>query len=161
MTTRRSCGCRALAAWAGMSLALSLGCGDETGLEKRYPVSGTVTYHDQPVKHGQIHFLPEAVGGRSATGVIEDGRYSLTTMVPNDGAVPGKYQVTIVSKDIDFTKVKETIAKKGGIGRQRDIIKAASSAKSLIPIKYGSVQSSGLMAEVQPHSNTFNYKLTD
>jgi hypothetical protein len=161
MTTRRSCGRRALAAWAGMSLALALGCGDETGLEKRYPVSGTVTYHDEPVKDGQIHFLPKTVGGRSATGVIEDGQYSLTTMVPNDGAVPGKYQVTIVSKDIDFTKVKETIAKKGGIGRHKDIIKAASSAKSLIPTKYGSVQSSGLMAEVQPHSNTFNYKLTD
>ena len=130
MTTRRSCGRRALAAWSGLSLALALGCGDETGLEKRYPVSGTVTYNDQPVKHGQIHFLPETVGGRSATGVIEDGQYSLTTMVPNDGAVPGKYQVIIVSKDIDFTKVKETIAKKGGIGRQQDIIKAASMPRA-------------------------------
>ncbi len=116
-----------------MSLSLALGCGDETGLEKRYPVSGTVTYHDQPVKHGQIHFLPESVGGRSATGVIEDGRYSLTTMVPDDGAVPGKYQVTIVSKDIDFTKVKETIAKKGGTGRQKDIIKAASTRQEPDP----------------------------
>ena len=65
------------------------------------------------MKHGQIHFLPETIGGRSATGVIEDGRYSLTTMVPNDGAVRGKYQVTIVSKDIDFTKVKETIHQEG------------------------------------------------
>ena len=42
-----------------------------------------------------------------------------------------------------FAKVKETIARKGGMRREQDIIKAASSARSLIPIKYGSVDFRG------------------
>ena len=36
------------AALTTVGLLLIAGCGDETGLAKRYPVSGTVTYQDKP-----------------------------------------------------------------------------------------------------------------
>ena len=34
-------------------------CGSDDGLGKRYPVSGTVTYKDQPVPKGSISFVPD------------------------------------------------------------------------------------------------------
>ena len=37
----------------------SSGCGDDTGLAKRYAVSGKVTYKGQPVEKGTISFMPE------------------------------------------------------------------------------------------------------
>ena len=70
----------------------SSGCGDDTGLAKRYAVSGKVNYKGQPVEKGTISFIPENPEGRPAAGQIENGRYALTTLTPGDGAIPGKYQ---------------------------------------------------------------------
>src|SRR6476660_5779935 len=79
-------------------LCLILGCGDDTGLAKRYPVSGTVTYHDAPLEKGQITFIPaDRTKQREAAGTIEGGRYTLTTGTAGDGALPGEYGVTITS----------------------------------------------------------------
>ena len=132
------------------------------GSRKRYPVSGTVTYRDQPVKHGQIHFLPETVGGRSATGVIEDGWYSLTTMVPNDGAVPGKYQVTIVSKRYKFYESQGNHRQEG-----RDRTAAGYHQGGLEPqepdphqVRLGPILGADGRGPAGI-SNTSNFKLTD
>jgi len=150
---------------AGAGLSPILGCGDDTGLDKRYPVSGTVTFKDQPVEKGQISFITtDKTKQRDAGGAIENGRYTLTTATPGDGALPGKYNVTIVSKEIDpadAAKIKGTIEKLGGSARQGDTGKAAARAKNLVPGKYQLPETGGLTATVEEKSNTIDFKLAD
>ena len=111
-------------------LLVASGCSDD-GLGKRYPVSGTVTYNGKPLEKGQINFLPTAPDGRSASGDIQAGEYSLTTQTPGDGALPGKYRVTIIATDVDLTGA---IAKQqGGIPSQEDVVKAQRKAKRADP----------------------------
>ncbi len=124
-------------ATASMGVVAVLGCGDDSGLDKRYPVYGTVTYNGKTIEKGQISFIPtEASKGLAANGFIENGKYTLTTATPGDGALPGEYGVTVASKDVDNTKVNETDAKYGGGGRQHEIAQATAKAKNLIPAKY-------------------------
>lgn len=139
-----------------------VGCGDDTGLDKRYPVSGTVKYKGQPVELGQISFLAvDKTKQRDANGFIQGGNYSLTTATPGDGALPGEYNVTIISKETDDSQVLETVKKFGGGGRQADIGKAAAKAKNLIPGKYQLAETSGLKQTVKAGSNKINFDLTD
>ncbi len=147
---------------AATGLLLIAGCGDDSGLGTRYPVSGTVTYKDKPVEKGQISFIPnDPRTQHAANGYIENGRYTLTTAKAGDGALPGKYKVTITSQDVDNTAVIETVVKKGGGGRQGDIAKAASQAKNLIPAKYKLTDTSGLEVTVEAKSNTLDFPLKD
>jgi hypothetical protein len=150
------------AAVAAAGLLGIAGCGDDTGLDRRYPVSGTVTYKNQPVPKGRINFIPvDPKAQRPANGDIENGHYTLTTATPGDGALPGKYQVTIQAQEVDNTQVVDTVKKEGGGGRQGDIAKAASKAKNLIPSKYLLPETSGLEKTVEERSNTIDIPLTD
>jgi len=156
---------RYLGAWAvGAALTLAVvGCGDDTGLGKRYPVTGTVTYKGEPVAKGQINFAPAKpeAGLREANGFIEDGKYSMTTATPGDGVLPGEYNVTVFAKEVDDSKVKETVTQKGGGGRQADIAAANKKGKSLIPPKYQLADTSGLKVTVSTQALTKDFDLTD
>jgi len=154
----------ACAVLIAVGLCLLSGCADDTGLGKRYPVYGTVTYKDSPVEAGRISFIPadsKIADRRAAAGEITNGSYSLTTAVEGDGALPGEYFVTIVSKLVDDSKVKETIQKYGGGGRQQDVAKAAAQAKDLIPGKYQLPETSKLKVTVKESSNKLDFPLTD
>lgn len=161
MIASRTFACRVAAALGGMSAVLILGCGDSTGLEKRYPVSGTVTYQGKPVEKGSINFIPTQPEGRAAGGQIEDGDYSLTTAEPGDGALPGTYKVTIIAVEVDDTKMKE-IAKGGQFHHDAAFAKALRTAKKLVPAKYQLPEMSGLTAEVKAQTNSgVDFELKD
>jgi hypothetical protein len=84
-----------------VGLILFSACSDDGFGRQRYSVHGTVTYKGEKLAQGQIAFVPEAQGGQVALGQIENGYYSLSTLTPGDGALPGKYKVTVVAKDSD------------------------------------------------------------
>jgi hypothetical protein len=147
---------------AGMALVAVFGCGDDTGIGKRYPVAGTVTFKGTAVPKGRIDFQPaDLTKGRPATGVIKDGAYTLTTLSPDDGALPGPYKVIVTAKEADNTQVNKTVMEKGGGGRQHEIAKATQAAKNLVPAKYGLADTSGLTATVEERSNTINFDLKE
>ncbi len=149
------------AAFCGSAILLaSSGCGDDTGLAKRYPVSGEVKYKGAAVENGKISFIPVDAAGRPASGQIERGYYSLTTMTEDDGALPGKYKVTVTSQEMDTGEVK-AIAKGGQFHHDRAFAKAIKTAKALVPSKYALVETSKLEAEVTTGSNSFTYNLED
>jgi hypothetical protein len=162
----------ALKKWHPLAIALSvsatvvvLGCGgDNSGLARRYKVTGNVTYKGAPVASGNITFEPSnppVPAGRAATGTIKDGYYSLRTSGEGeDGALPGDYKVTIVASDLDIAALA---AKTGGQRHQGspEDQAAAKSAKSLIPTKYNKSETSELTATVKESSNTFNFELKD
>jgi hypothetical protein len=145
---------------ATLAALLVLGCQGDDEFETRYPVSGRVTYKDEPLAEGTINFIP-AKGGRSCYGSIKDGYYSLTTHSPSDGAVPGKYDVTIAATEINmyeaFTKKKI----KGASPTPQEIIRARKAEKNLVPPKYKTPKTSGLTAEVKPETNRFDFDLVD
>lgn len=58
------------------------------------PVTGTVTFKGQPADQTHVIFNPTT--GRVAEGVTDStGKFSLSTIKPNDGALPGEYMVTL------------------------------------------------------------------
>jgi hypothetical protein len=140
-----------------------LGCGPSDDLGTRYHVSGTVTYKGQPLAKGRIVFVPEdPKTGRTAASDIEAGSYALTTLAdtPRDGALPGKYKVSISAIEVDLSKAMSGMVKgQQGMFKQQDVAQAKQT--SLIPIKYRDPELSGLTTDVQTHSNTFNFNLED
>ena len=142
-------------------------CGShEEAFGKRYPVSGTVTYNGQPLEKGAISFVPDK--GAGATGAIEKGSYTLSSGGEGDGALPGKYKVTITAKEdtneiakADFLKDSKGKGADVGFVPRQYLAAAAAKAKSLIPTGYGDVRTTTLTAEVKEQSNTIDFKLSD
>jgi hypothetical protein len=121
-----------------------------------------------------ISFVPEAAEGRGASGAIKDGVYTLTTNIPDDGAFPGQYKVTVTSKDTEAAKAKaeaaiRKLAAKAkvqvdtshGIPDPAMMGKALRTAKSNVPTKYASSATSDLKATVKEETNTLNFELKD
>lgn len=149
------------------SAFLASGCGDD-GLGTRYPVSGKVTYKGEAVKKANISFIPSSPEGRGATGSVQDGQYTLTTLSPGDGAFPGSYKVTVDDRQVDAGKIRadaDDLAKKRGVSYnaipQELQIKAAKKAKGALPGKYQIPETSDLQKEVKAESNTIDIELKD
>lgn len=70
------------------------------------PVSGTVEVDGKPLTTGAITVIPDH--GRAATGTIgKDGRFTLTTFVPDDGVLVGRHRVVVTAhQDIGRMKIK-------------------------------------------------------
>jgi hypothetical protein len=157
-----------LAALAAVGVMAS-GCSETSDLAARYAVSGKVTYKGELVKRAVINFMPTTPGGRGATGQIEDGFYKLTTQDPGDGAIPGKYKITVDDRQPDEEKIKEKTAalarktkmKPGGVIPQEFQAAALKQAKGTLPAKYQVASTSDIEVEVKPQSNTIDISLND
>jgi hypothetical protein len=160
MTRSRATVVKIIAACAtGMGFLIVFGCGDDSGLAKRYPVSGTVNYNGKAVAQGRIDFVPAKGGeGRAATGDIVDGSYSLTTANSGDGAIPGSYKVTVIAMDRPATKAA---SKFGGAPSQQEVVRLNKQTKPLVPAKFSDAQTTPLKAEVKAESLRQNFDLTD
>lgn len=132
-----------------------VGCGEAVEAPpKTYKVSGKVTYKGQPVSKATVTFQAldagDSANRRPAIGEIQpDGTYQLSTFNPDDGALPGDYQVVITSFD------NEPTAEEHAEGAER---------KSAIPEKYSNAVTSGLMQKIDASSSapiTANFELTD
>jgi hypothetical protein len=64
----------------------------------RVPVSGTVLIDGEPLKQGNISFVPKV--GRPSTGKIDKGRFTLTCYDGNDGALLGTHHVQVAANRI-------------------------------------------------------------
>jgi hypothetical protein len=119
------------------------GCGGND--KKTAVVRGTVTYNGKAVPNGTISFIP--ADGRSATGEIEpDGSYTLTTYRKGDGAILGQHKVVIVAMEKTSNRLPEA----------RNPL-----PPSIIPLKYTSLATSDLRADVKDQENTIDFKLED
>ena len=79
---------------ATAAAVLVTGCGD--GRPRRVPVSGQVTIDGKPLTTGYIRLVP--ANARPAGGRIDsEGRFTLTTFEPSDGAVIGEHKVTVIA----------------------------------------------------------------
>jgi len=148
-----------------MCAVVIAGCGaDNSGLDRRYSVSGRVTYKGEPVQKGTIIFEPTnpaPPAGRHSHSTLENGHYALTTSGEGaDGALPGEYKVLVLSTTVDMTGLAK---KTGGMIHQgdADFQKIVKEAKNLVPQKYSRSETSNLTYKVEPRSQTKNFDLTD
>jgi len=123
------------------------GCGPK--LPDRGQVFGRVTHDGRPVASDpenyvecEIRFWP-LEGRRPALGQLDaDGNYRLSSFGQNDGAIPGKYIVTIKA-------VKVHLPVGGNDGW----------LEWIVPEKYENQETSGLTATVEPGENEINFDL--
>jgi hypothetical protein len=139
--------------------ALLGGCGGATTA----PVSGRVTYNGKPVTAGRIMFYPES--GRAAVGQLgPDGRYTLTTLQPGDGALLGSHRVAIEATRVGpgsyqaprSLEEEVELSRKGAPGGK---VLVAGKVEWLVPEKYARPETSGLTATVRSGPNEINFDL--
>ena len=108
---------------------------------KVYPVKGKILLaNGEPVAGGIIKFHPKTKLGAEASGEIgPDGSFELTTIVKNDGALPGSYTVSV---DPYF---------KGG--------RPSKVPASRVPPKFLAPATSGVTAEVEAKDNDLKIEL--
>lgn len=119
------------------------------GCGPKYPktaiVRGKVTYKGKPVPNGTVNFIPAA--GKDASGEIKpDGTYTLTSFRPGDGAIPGAYSVVIVAMQDMASRLPE---------------ERSPLPPPIVPVKYTSLATSDLKAQVEDQENTINFDLKD
>ena len=116
---------------ASLALVVIAGCGGGDADElPTVRVSGTLTVEGKPASKGVVHFHPAK--GRAATGIVKDGKFTLTTYTEGDGAIPGKTQVSV--------EVVEEVPTKDG----------DTTVKSLIPPKFMNPAQSGIQFDLRP-----------
>jgi len=85
----------------GLLLSVSLllvGCGgeDDDAAVTRFDISGEIKLDGEPVKAGEIHFLPADGRAKSQTSIV-DGKYHASGK--GAGHLGGKYQIQIIGFD--------------------------------------------------------------
>ena len=116
-------------------------------------VSGTVLLGGEPVEEAGVTFTP--TGGRPATGRTDaQGRFSLTTFDPGDGAIVGQHVVTIVKA--------ETVEVTFDSQAREPIETVKRPPGKLVPQRYGDPRQSRLSATVTADGNNdFRFELTE
>ena len=164
-----------------LPLAL-VGCGGEA-VAPAYPVSGKVIHLGKPVVGAIVSFTPKArdasgdTGASSAAGLpasgVTDGSgvYKLTTRTAGDGALPGRYSVTVAKYDKKLEP--KAPANSGKLADPNDITNeyptgynemqaaeiAASLSRNILPPRFANPQTSKLETDVVKGDNNFDIKL--
>lgn len=149
-----------------MALVLLVGCAPSgpTNRPDTVDVTGTVTYNDVPVSGATVTFKPQDPDGRGATGRTDDsGVYQMTTFEPNDGVIPGEYNVTVTKTvgaetpqgdvEVDLDNTGDDLSEPPP---------ETDGPQVMLPEKYADASTSGLTATVTADGeNKFDFQLTD
>jgi len=138
----------------GAALVASSGCG--TGHPTTVPVSGTVTLDGNPIAGAAVMLVPPQGQGlaKAAHGVTDDqGRFTLGTFETGDGALPGKYGVTVIKKETSGILA-------GPDGLEAGIAPGGIKETWIIPQRYSTTETSGLEVEVRSGMEPLKLELT-
>jgi len=128
------------------------GCGMAGG--RTAAVSGKVTYKGKPLANADVSFSPIEPNGRAATGRTDgSGKFTLGTFGVSDGAILGKYRVSVIARGPD----RPPKAGEVGSGMPGEMM----PGDAIIPPKYFAPDTSELTAEVKRGGNTVNLDLKD
>lgn len=137
--------------------------GKSANREKTVRVTGVVTYQNKPVEGATVTFNPGTGStARAAFGVTDsNGKYSLTTYESNDGAIPGKYFVT-VAKKVGPERPADPAREEDYVPPEDMPKQPVAAPVSVLPAKYAAPTTSGLTADVTDKSGqTFDFPLAD
>ena len=109
------------------------GCANKSGT---IPVSGKVTLDGKELETGAVTFSP-ITSGEPAIGQIQaDGTFHLRTKVDGDGALAGRYRVSVAA----FKKTSASPTSPG--------MPTSTLGESIIPVRYNNSSTSGIQLEV-------------
>ena len=127
-----------------LALGALAGCGPSG--PPQYPVSGSVEFRGKPLTMGMVAIHNEDGLSPMAKGEIQpDGKFTLGTHTPDDGAVAGQYTVTVTSMT-------------PGQGTEGD--PDYRPAKPLIPIRYMRLMESPLKVTIEEKENVLSLSIT-
>lgn len=153
---------------SGLVIGLALtglvgGCQKTSTRPKTVPVDVTVSYGDKLISGATVVFVPKD-GPRGAVGRTDaQGRAKLMTFVTGDGAIPGRYRVTI-EKLLDEapTPGKTQEDYEAFWKTQKQGPAGLPPLKCELPWKYGQIEKTDLTAEVgEQGKNSFRFDLVD
>ena len=124
--------------------AALVGCGPSR--PETIPVSGTVTFDGKPVEGASVDFIPQE-RQRPAKAITDAaGNFKIQTFAPGDGAMPGKYAITIVK----MPEMSPAAGDPDNEGLMGEIVIAPppQAAEGGIPARYADPNASGLEIEV-------------
>jgi hypothetical protein len=108
---------------------------------KLVPVHGVVRFNGKPLEAARVTFSHTTAGVSAYGDTDAEGKFTLTTFQPGDGATPGKYQVAVVKAQVTGHPTAPNMPPVFRPG-------AAPHPRWLIPQKYANLATSGLTAEV-------------
>ena len=134
-----------------VALVVSVGCKKNTGSrDGLVPAAGVVMYNGQPVADAEIEMRPVSEDQLNSVAVGRtdaEGKFTLMTDRPGDGAVPGKYK-TVVKKTVETIDgmTRDEYAEKNG----KDAVFDKSKLKTeyLVPEKYSDPINTPLEVEI-------------
>jgi hypothetical protein len=131
------------------------GCGGaKDSRPERAAVSGKVLRMGQPVAGATVIFEPAGSTPAASGETDASGRFQLTTFDKHDGAVPGEYKVAVQKVQVNRGNRPANAPD--------DAAAPPPEEKWLLPVKYGSGESSGLAASVKSEgANDFAFELPD
>lgn len=134
-----------------------LGCNKEMRLEGTVKVTGTVTFQGKPLEGASVAFSPIDMG-RAASGKTDaTGRFQLTSLKADDGAMPGKYNVSVSKVEVENAMTADEAMK---WFKEHSGPPPGGNIKNALPDKYKDVKTSGLTAEVtEGGANDFTFSL--
>ena len=150
--------------WSMVASVLSLcllavaGCGSSSGLPgPTGQVSGRVTFQGKPVPLGTtVTFVHEEKALPAAAQTTADGTYPLV-MRGGLKVLTGVYKVSVSAP----AAVEDVTANPEAYKAVMEGRAAPPKAVAVLPAKYNSPETSGLVFEVKPGNNTINIDLKD
>lgn len=134
-------------------LLLAIGCGKS----KMSPVSGTVTLDGKPLAGASVLFAPEG-SGKDATGETDqDGRFTMSTLQPGDGVLPGTYKV-VISAPLGVPDTKQYTTSEDAMSGAAKA-PAKKSTGPTVPTKYSRPDQTPLTQDV-PVKGSVKFELT-
>lgn len=134
-----------------------LGCGGSSAdRPDTVPVSGIVRHNDQPVEGATVIFAPTGHQYAAAGQTNAEGRFTLRTFEPDDGAVPGDFRVTV--RKVEVTSQGGAIS--DDAGGAADAGGPPPQEQWHLPGRYANASTSGLTASVaESEQEDFEFKL--
>ncbi|MBQ9798994.1 MAG: hypothetical protein IJO40_03550 [Thermoguttaceae bacterium] len=141
--------------------SVCVGCGGSGGGSRAelVPAAGVVTLNGEPVADATLEFrsATDVPNSLAAGRTDADGKFTLTTDRPNDGALPGSYKV-VVKKEvqtIDGLTLEEWQKEQGydGVGDPPEYDKDALVIEQLLPVQYSNAETTPLTLEVPAKGN--------
>jgi len=132
-------------------IGFSSGCGaNALGTVK---AGGQVTYKGEPLAGATVTFVPQS-GQRAASGISDaSGQFLATTLVVGDGAMPGRYTVTVTkTQESMVPKTTEEMSTDDMRKIEKEMMGKAPAMGiepvNLLPAKYKSAETSPLNCDL-------------
>jgi hypothetical protein len=117
------------------------GCNHATSLNGLVPCQGTVTLDEVPVEGATVLFTPvvSSSSQRAAVGKTDaQGRFTSTTLNPNDGIAPGEFIVLITKFEKYGPEPKKVFDSDG------TDVTPPQDEKNVLPVRYGNKETTDL-----------------